>query len=88
VIPKRGADTAAGPRLVRARTGFIDHHGPALEVLAVERRDSLIGLFPVRHLDEAEPAGPAAELVLDDRRGGDVAGGRERFAQFAFVQVP
>jgi hypothetical protein len=46
------------------------------------------GLVLVRHLDEAEPAGLAAELVLDDRRGGDVAEGRERFAQLAFVQVP
>ena len=61
--------------------GFVDRHGPALEVLAVQRGDGLIGLFLVRHLDEAEAAGLPAELVLDDRRGGDVAEGRKRFAQ-------
>jgi len=35
-----------------------------------------------------QPVGLPAELVLDDRRRGDVAEGRERFAQFAFIQVP
>jgi len=59
-----------------------------LRSLAVQRGDGLVGLFLVRHLDEAEAAGLPAILVLDDRRGGDVAGGRERFAQFAFVQAP
>jgi len=86
--PAAAEAAAACPRLVRARTGFVDRHGPALEVLAVQRGDGLIGLVLVRHLDEAEPAGLAAELVLDDGRGGDVAEGREGLAQLAFVQVP
>jgi len=78
---------AAGPGLVRPGTSFVDRHGPALEVLAVQRGDGLVGLVLVRHLNEAEPAGFAAELVLDDRGRGDLAEGREGLAKFSLGQV-
>ena len=59
---------AARAGTVRAGPGFVDRQGPALEVLAVQAGDGLVGLFLVRHLDEAEAARLTGELVLDDRR--------------------
>src|SRR5665647_3181527 len=64
------AESASAAAAAAGRPGlsFVDLEVAALEVLAVEAFDSLDGLFPVRHLDEAEPARLAAHLVGDDGR--------------------
>jgi len=71
------AAETAGPGLVRPGTSFVDRGRPALEVPTVQGGDGLIGLVLVRHLNEAESAGLAARLVLDDGRAGDLAERRE-----------
>ena len=55
----------------------IRRQATALEIDAVQSGDGLVGLFLVRHLNEAETAGFARELVLDDRRAGNLARRRE-----------
>jgi len=57
--------------------GLVDRQRTALEVLAVQAGDGLVGLFLVRHLDEPEATGLAGELVLDDGRARNLAERRE-----------
>ena len=69
------AEAAAAARAgtVGPGPGFVDRQGTALEVLAVQAVDGLLGLVLVRHLNEAEAAALTAELVLDDGHGLDLA---------------
>ena len=50
----RRASLAGG---ISAGPDFIDRQGTALEILAVQPGNGLVGLFLVRHLDEPETAG-------------------------------
>src|SRR5438045_268648 len=52
------ATTAAAPALF-ARAGFVDGEGPAVVLVAVQRRDRRLGFLIGAHLDEAESLGPA-----------------------------
>jgi len=53
--------------------GLVEHQRKAFEVFAVQAGDGLVGLFLVRHLEEAESEALATELVLDDRRAFSLA---------------
>src|SRR2546426_1179715 len=54
--------------------GQLDLELTAIELVAVEARDRLVGLLGRRHLDEAEPA-RAAGVPIDDDRGGFYSAG-------------
>jgi|SRR5665647_1274863 len=49
----------ARPGTIGPGPGLVDRQRTALEVLAIESGNSLVGLFLVRHLDEAETAAPS-----------------------------
>ena len=74
-VPLRSVPAAAAARAgtIGPGPGLVDRQRTALEVLAVQSGDGLVGLFLVRHLDEAETAALARELVLDDGRARDLA---------------
>src|SRR5512139_1400954 len=78
------AETAARAGPVGPGTCFIDRQVAALQVFAVHAGDGLIGLFLVRHLDEAETAGLPGELVFDDVAGLNLA---ERLEGFFEVRL-
>jgi hypothetical protein len=48
------------------RTSFVDVHGPAVELGAIELRDCRFGLTTVRHFDEPETAGLARVTIGHD----------------------
>jgi hypothetical protein len=76
-VPAAAAAEAARAGTIGPGPGFVDRQRTALEVLAVKARDGLVGLFLVRHPDEAETAALARERVLDDGRAGNLAERRE-----------
>ena len=82
------AKTAARAGSVGPGTRFVDRQVAALEVLAVQTGDGLLGLVLVRHLDEAETSGLAGELVLDDGRGLDLAESLEGLLQVRLNHIP
>jgi len=81
-VPAAAAAAPAATAAARAGTigpgpGLVDRQRTALEVPAVQSGNGLVYLFLVRHLDEAEIAALARELVLDDGRAGKPAERRE-----------
>src|SRR5690242_1733018 len=64
-----------------AGRGLLHPQLPAVDVLAVELRDRLIGFFRRRHLDEAEAARTARFTIGHDRSRFDLSGRREHFTK-------
>ena len=83
-VPVAAAAEPAAAGAVGLRLGFVDLEDAALEIDAVDRADGLERLFPVRHLDEAEASGLAAELVRDDGGFLDRPVGLEGLAEVVF----
>src|SRR5690606_6289017 len=76
------AVAAPTARALLARTGFVHRQATAAEVLVVEAGQRFARSGVVGHLDEAEAARVAGELVADDGGGRDRAVGLEGFSQF------
>ena len=79
-VPAAAAAEAAPAATAAARAGtigpgpgLVDRQRTALEVLAVQPGNGLVGLFLVRHLDEAETAALARERAARGGASGDDA---------------
>src|SRR3990172_5800642 len=70
-----------------ARASRVDHQAAVLEVSAVHRLDSALRLVSVWHLDKAETAWLAGDLVLDQRHRSDLPVLAEGLADFVFGRV-
>jgi len=75
------AATAATAPLRALRLGLIDHDISAMEIGVVQGLDRRHGVFSGRHLHKPESSGFAAEPVLDDAGGLDVAVRGEKLPQ-------
>ena len=63
------------------RSRFVHGHGTAIEHRSVQRRNSALGFFRLRHLHESDAAGFARIPVLDDGDGFDGTVGCKQFPQ-------
>jgi len=65
--------SAAAPRSLGLRAGFVDHEVPATKVLTVEASDGAIRIFIAGDFDESEAARLACKTVTDQTncRGAD-----------------
>lgn len=79
VAARAAAVAVAATTTARAltRLSFIHLEGTALKVLAIERLHGA-GSVCVRHLDEAEPTGPASVAIVDEGERFDGSMGREK----------
>src|SRR4051794_22736030 len=65
------ATTAAGTAAksataLRLRPRFVHVHGPAIQVGAIQRSDSILGISPLCHFHECKAAGLTAVAVCND----------------------
>jgi hypothetical protein len=60
------APAPAATRTLLTRTGFVDGQGPAIVLLAIERRDGCLRFLIAGHFNEPEPLAAAGITIIDD----------------------
>ena len=78
---RRGSRATATTATILAGLGLrlVDPQGTALEVLAIDGVDGLLGSITIRHLDEPETLRLTGDAIHHDARGADFpVGGEER----------
>jgi hypothetical protein len=82
VSPATTTESATGTLF--ARTGLIHGEGSALDRLAVELRDGILGFLVGAHRHEGEPPRFAGEFILDQLDGSHRAGLAEEILEVDF----